>query len=189
MRIFVFTTQPQLLLLRRRMARDKKWWKIKNWTFSFASKSFSVTFFRSRIEPRPNTDILHIVSSCSRFKELPFGPNSFPTKLNCKSQFRNNNNLVLFFVGFVCTQASAISTLAFNTCLRMVLNGHCYTYRNLYRFVTRYVYHFAFLIGHVRHWRWWTFKTTTAKKKAEKGLVLNKVTIFTFAFLYNLGRT
>lgn len=40
------------------------------------------TFFLSRIEPRPKTDILHIVSSCSRFKLLPFGPRSFPTKLN-----------------------------------------------------------------------------------------------------------
>lgn len=40
------------------------------------------TFFLSRIEPRPRTDILHIVSSCSRFKLLPFGPRSFPTKLN-----------------------------------------------------------------------------------------------------------
>ena len=43
-----------------------------------------VTFFLSRIEPRPNTDILHMVSSCKRFNELPLGPNSLPTKLNCK---------------------------------------------------------------------------------------------------------
>ena len=36
------------------------------------------------MEPLPSTAILVIVSSCSRFIELPFGPSSFPTKLNCK---------------------------------------------------------------------------------------------------------
>lgn len=46
-------------------------------------RSLSPTFFRSRIEPLPRTAILHIVSSCSRFSELPFGPRSLPTKLNC----------------------------------------------------------------------------------------------------------
>lgn len=63
--------------------------------FQYSENLFR-TFFRSRIEPLPNTDILHIVSSCSRFNELPFGPNSFPTKLNCKSQFKSCYNLVSF---------------------------------------------------------------------------------------------
>ena len=40
------------------------------------------TFFRSFIEPRPSTAILHIVSSCNRFIEFPLGPNNLPTKLN-----------------------------------------------------------------------------------------------------------
>lgn len=66
----------------------------------------------------------------------------------------------------------------------MVLNGHGYTYRNLYRFVTRYVYHFAFLVGHVRHWRWWTFRTTTAaKKKAEKRSCYIKLQYLLFLFI------
>lgn len=48
------------------------------------SKSKNViTFFLSFIEPRPKTAILHIVSSCNRFIELPFGPSNLPTKLNC----------------------------------------------------------------------------------------------------------
>lgn len=42
------------------------------------------TFALSRIEPRPKMAIFVIVSSCKRFKELPFGPSNFPTKLNCK---------------------------------------------------------------------------------------------------------
>lgn len=42
-----------------------------------------LTFFRSRIDPLPRTAILHIVSSCSRLSEFPFGPSSLPTKLNC----------------------------------------------------------------------------------------------------------
>lgn len=44
---------------------------------------FFFTLCLSFIDPRPNTAILHIVSSCSLLRELPFGPNSFPTKLNC----------------------------------------------------------------------------------------------------------
>ncbi len=34
------------------------------------------------MDPLPSTAILVIVSSCSIFRELPRGPNSFPTKLN-----------------------------------------------------------------------------------------------------------
>lgn len=41
------------------------------------------TLFRSFIEPRPKTAILHNVSSCRRLSELPLGPSSLPTKLNC----------------------------------------------------------------------------------------------------------
>jgi hypothetical protein len=44
------------------------------------------TFCLSFMEPRPSTAILVIVSSWSRFMELPFGPNSFPTKLNCNKR-------------------------------------------------------------------------------------------------------
>lgn len=44
--------------------------------------SMTRTFLRSFIDPRPNTAILHIVSSCSLFIELPFGPSNLPTKLN-----------------------------------------------------------------------------------------------------------
>lgn len=51
--------------------------------FSINSILISFTFFLSLMDPRPRTDILHIVSSCSLLSELPFGPNSFPTKLNC----------------------------------------------------------------------------------------------------------
>ena len=36
------------------------------------------------IDPLPSTAIFVIVSSWSRFIEFPFGPRSFPTKLNCK---------------------------------------------------------------------------------------------------------
>lgn len=42
----------------------------------------SSSFLRSRTDPRPKTAILHIVSSCRRFIELPLGPSSLPTKLN-----------------------------------------------------------------------------------------------------------
>lgn len=45
-------------------------------------QKFYCTFFLSFIEPRPRTAILHIVSSCNRFIEFPFGPSNFPTKLN-----------------------------------------------------------------------------------------------------------
>lgn len=143
----------------------RKWWKIErvnlflSFPFFLRKSLFVFTFFLSLIEPRPNTDILHIVSSCSRFKELPFGPNSFPTKLNCKSQFKNNNNLVLFlfFFFFHCVlKRKPFERVFLFAYLRMVTNRHGNTYRNLYRFVTRYVYHFAFFVGHVRHWRWRT---------------------------------
>lgn len=52
---------------------------IENW---YRIKKFIRTFFLSFIEPRPRTAILHIVSSCNRFIEFPFGPSNFPTKLN-----------------------------------------------------------------------------------------------------------
>ena len=42
------------------------------------------TFCLSLMEPLPKTAILVMVSSWSRFIELPFGPSNFPTKLNCK---------------------------------------------------------------------------------------------------------
>lgn len=45
-------------------------------------RNVRITFFRSFIEPRPRTAILHIVSSCKRFIEFPLGPSSLPTKLN-----------------------------------------------------------------------------------------------------------
>ena len=44
------------------------------------------TFCLSLMEPLPSTAILVMVSSCSRFIEFPFGPSSFPTKLNCEQQ-------------------------------------------------------------------------------------------------------
>lgn len=37
----------------------------------------------SLIEPLPRMDIFAPVSSCNLFMELPLGPSSFPTKLNC----------------------------------------------------------------------------------------------------------
>ena len=42
----------------------------------------NVTFALSRMEPFPRMDIFVKVSSCKRFRELPRGPKSFPTKLN-----------------------------------------------------------------------------------------------------------
>lgn len=41
------------------------------------------TLCLSRMEPRPKMAIFVSVSSCSRFRELPLGPSSLPTKLNC----------------------------------------------------------------------------------------------------------
>lgn len=46
------------------------------------------TLFRSFIEPRPSTAILHMVSSCRRLSELPLGPSSLPTKLNWRRKWR-----------------------------------------------------------------------------------------------------
>lgn len=92
MRVFVFTAQSEFFLLNTNREQEKGRWRGND--KALASEPFffllvkTLTFFLSRIEPRPNTDILHIVSSCNRFRELPFGPNSFPTKLNCKSQFQ-----------------------------------------------------------------------------------------------------
>lgn len=50
-------------------------------------KILSLTLCLSFIDPLPRTAILHIVSSCNRLSEFPFGPNSFPTKLNCKKKY------------------------------------------------------------------------------------------------------
>lgn len=46
----------------------------------------SLTLVLSRMEPLPRIDIFVMVSSCNLFKEFPFGPNNFPTKLNCKKK-------------------------------------------------------------------------------------------------------
>ena len=59
-------------------------------TLEYISERFSIqivdmsvrTCCLFRMDPRPKTAILVMVSSCSRFIELPFGPSSFPTKLN-----------------------------------------------------------------------------------------------------------
>lgn len=42
-----------------------------------------ITLCLSRIDPLPKMAILVSVSSWSRLRELPLGPSSFPTKLNC----------------------------------------------------------------------------------------------------------
>lgn len=47
----------------------------------------------SLIEPLPRMDIFAPVSSCNLFMELPLGPSSFPTKLNCNKE-RKGNRLV-----------------------------------------------------------------------------------------------
>lgn len=52
------------------------------------------TLSLSLIEPLPRMDIFAPVSSCNLFMELPRGPSSFPTKLNCngeeKKQYRGS---------------------------------------------------------------------------------------------------
>jgi len=55
----------------------------------------TITLFRSRIDPRPSIAIFVIVSSCNLFKELPFGPNNFPTKLNWKHTYMIYNTRTL----------------------------------------------------------------------------------------------
>lgn len=87
------STSALLPALKRNMMKNLKFQTLFVFSRHLANPLL-FTFFRSLMDPLPNTDILHIVSSCSRFKELPFGPSSFPTKLNCKSQFKNSNNLV-----------------------------------------------------------------------------------------------
>lgn len=68
MRVFVFTAQSEFFVLSSRQVEKKKeTMKIKR-NFFFIAKIPFLPFFLSRIEPRPNTDILHIVSSWSRFK-------------------------------------------------------------------------------------------------------------------------
>lgn len=44
----------------------------------------------SLIEPLPRMDIFAPVSSCNLFMELPLGPSSFPTKLNCNKERKGN---------------------------------------------------------------------------------------------------
>lgn len=44
------------------------------------------TLSLSLIEPLPRMDIFAPVSSCNLFMELPRGPSSFPTKLNCNGE-------------------------------------------------------------------------------------------------------
>lgn len=56
-----------------------------------------LTFCLSRIDPLPKMDILVPVSSCSLFREFPFGPNNFPTKLNCRSG-RNCHGKLRFLI-------------------------------------------------------------------------------------------
>ncbi len=66
----------------------KKWYHcvdVKIFLNKYSNNNIKkITFFLSRIDPRPKTAILHIVSSCNRRNEFPLGPNSFPTKLNWK---------------------------------------------------------------------------------------------------------
>ncbi len=63
--------------------------------FRYCKQNLIRTFFLSFIEPRPRTAILHIVSSCNRFIEFPFGPSNFPTKLNYLiSQKKREENCV-----------------------------------------------------------------------------------------------
>jgi hypothetical protein len=51
------------------------------------------------MEPLPRIAILVIVSSCSLFRELPFGPSNFPTKLNWKERKKSvTTSEVLMFV-------------------------------------------------------------------------------------------
>lgn len=56
------------------------------------------TLSLSLIEPFPRMDIFAPVSSCNLFMELPRGPSSFPTKLNCngekKKQYRGSLTLL-----------------------------------------------------------------------------------------------
>lgn len=46
----------------------------------------NITFALSLMDPFPRMDIFVKVSSCKRFRELPRGPKSFPTKLNWEKQ-------------------------------------------------------------------------------------------------------
>lgn len=57
-------------------------------------KYSSLTFVLSLIEPFPKIDIFVSVSSCKRFRELPRGPKSFPTKLNCKKRKRHYDHWI-----------------------------------------------------------------------------------------------
>lgn len=110
------------------------------WLKNFKWKFFWVqTFFLSRIDPRPKTAILHIVSSCSRLNEFPFGPNSFPTKLNWK-------------YGKFYWKIRSFIWIAFVDYLGVVSYWDSNPHWNFYRFVSRYVYHFTFFVWHVREW-------------------------------------
>jgi hypothetical protein len=51
-----------------------------------------LTLCLSLMEPLPRIAIFVIVSSCSLFRELPLGPNSFPTKLNCNKTNNSYDN-------------------------------------------------------------------------------------------------
>lgn len=53
-------------------------------------KKSCLTLPLSLIEPLPRMDIFAPVSSCNLFMELPLGPSSFPTKLNCNKERKGN---------------------------------------------------------------------------------------------------
>ena len=76
-------------------------------------KSTERTFFLSLMDPFPRMAILVIVSSWSLFKEFPFGPSSFPTKLNFWD--RNKRD-----VWNIVSNFSFIKFHLFNTSLKII---------------------------------------------------------------------
>jgi len=64
-----------------------------------------LTFCLSLMEPLPRIAIFVIVSSCSLFRELPLGPSSFPTKLNCNKNktLHHATMYIKYAVGYAAT--------------------------------------------------------------------------------------
>ena len=73
-------------VLTQQTTREMSAQKLTRYIDRYNARTQFLTFCLSFMEPRPSTAILVIVSSCRRFIELPFGPNNFPTKLNCKER-------------------------------------------------------------------------------------------------------